>query len=125
MNNVDKLKSLGAFGVVALQSVRQRLGVDLPQDTSKDEEINEMSPDQILKEYCAWKLGDPTWWTDFMAIYETLSGRTLSIEDEEVDVFGMALDLLSDEHNMLHEDNEELARNYRSLRSKFDELKKD
>ena len=43
----------------------------------------------------------------------------LSLTQGEIDTLRLALALLGDSYNMAHEDNEEMAMNYRSLLSKM------
>jgi len=46
------------FSMMAM--LRGRLGLEA-NDTSRDEDILEMTPDQIVRECAAWKLGDEYW----------------------------------------------------------------
>ena len=67
MTNVEKLKNRGN----ALEAIRQRLGID-KNDTSLDDQINNMSPKEIASEWSAWYLGDGEWGKTIIEIYEHL-----------------------------------------------------
>jgi len=69
-SNVDKLADLGILG-----DVRQRLGADDENDTSKDEKINEMDNSRLIKEWCGWNLGDGSWWTIMKSYYDKLEEK--------------------------------------------------
>jgi hypothetical protein len=45
-----------------MQMLRGRIGLDAI-DTSKDAAILKMEPHEVVRECCAWKLGDPAWAT--------------------------------------------------------------
>lgn len=70
MNNVEKLQQ---FNRTALGSVRQRLGGSDANDESFDDDINNMSADEIAEAYTGWHLGDPTWWSDLKHVYDTIN----------------------------------------------------
>jgi len=57
-----------------LHAVRQRLGADNENDDSYDDQIKNMSPEDIVCEYSGWKLGDSEWGRDFIEIYKILAG---------------------------------------------------
>ena len=69
MNNVQKLTELGVIEVIRL-----RMGVSNGQDTSSDDVINQMSPDELVRNLAAWYLGDDTcWWYEFKKVYDALN----------------------------------------------------
>ena len=43
-----------------MRNLRGRFGLD-DNDTSKDEAIMEMSPEDMVRECVVWELGDPSW----------------------------------------------------------------
>lgn len=45
--------------------MRQRLGID-PDDASKDDVIEKMTPEERLGLLCGWHLGDPAWSRTFL-----------------------------------------------------------
>jgi len=53
-------------------------------------------------------------------INEAENGINLSLTQGELNTLKEALDCLADFHNMAHEENEEMAMNYRSLLAKLD-----
>lgn len=67
MNNTAKLESLGILG-----DIRKRLGAEDEYDISQDTKINNMTPHQLVKEWCAWQLGDGTWWTQMKHYFDVL-----------------------------------------------------
>ena len=75
--NVEKLESLGILG-----DVRERLGAEDENDTSKDERINHMTPDRLVTEWCGWEIGDPIWWSKMKGYFDFL---TTNVELEDVD----------------------------------------
>jgi hypothetical protein len=64
---IEKLKDCRILG-----DVRQRLGAKNENDTSFDEEINEMEPDEIMAEWVGWKLGSGDWWDIFKSVYDRI-----------------------------------------------------
>lgn len=68
MTNVEKLNELGILG-----DVRQNMGANNENDTSFDEQINTLNNKQLISRYCAWHLGDGSWWLDFISLYEDLN----------------------------------------------------
>ena len=52
-------------------------------------------------------------------IKEAENDINLSLTQGEIDTLKLALSLLGDSYNMAHEDNEEMAMNYRSILSKM------
>ncbi len=43
-----------------MEMLRGRYGLE-PDDTSKDDAIRELSPENAVRECVGWELGDPTW----------------------------------------------------------------
>jgi hypothetical protein len=70
MTNVEKLQQLGILG-----DVRERLGAENENDESQDAKINKMTPHQIVKEWCAWKIGDGWWWSEMKSYFDSLSSE--------------------------------------------------
>jgi len=66
MNNIKKLSEFGILSII-----RFRLSGD-EADDSFDDEINEMTPHEIVSEYAAYKLGHASWWDDFKGIFDGL-----------------------------------------------------
>ena len=69
--NVEKLTELGIIG-----DVRQRLGADDENDTSKDNRINEMDSSSLVNAWAGWYLGDGSLWTTMKAYYDALERDT-------------------------------------------------
>jgi hypothetical protein len=65
--NVQKLNSR------TLGAVRQRLGADDENDTSKDDGINRMTADEITRAWSGWHLGDESWWGMMKAVYDEVN----------------------------------------------------
>lgn len=63
MLKLDRLYGLGF--------VRQRFGADTGTDTSFDKDIEELTPEEYVKEYCGWRLGDGEWGSIIIEIYES------------------------------------------------------
>lgn len=40
---------------------------------SQDAKINKMTAHQIVKEWCAWKIGDGWWWSTMKSYFDELS----------------------------------------------------
>jgi hypothetical protein len=66
-SNVEKLKKLGILG-----TVRQRQGADNASDETYDESINEMDNSELIKQWCAWHLGNGSWWTTMKYKFDRL-----------------------------------------------------
>lgn len=49
-----------------IENMRQRLDLE-PYDTSRDVEIEAMTPEDRLKLLCAWELGFPDWAYQFLS----------------------------------------------------------
>jgi len=49
-----------------IQDMRQRLGLG-PDDSSRDDDIEKMTPEQRLALLCGWHLGDPHWSRSFLS----------------------------------------------------------
>ena len=64
--NTEKLEALGKLG-----DIRLRLGCDSRDCTKKDNKINSMTRDMIVKEYSCWVLGSD-WFTMFQDMYDNL-----------------------------------------------------
>ena len=62
MINLDELDYL------ILGDVRQRMGADNEKDTAFDDEIRQMTPDQIAEKWCGWNLGDESWARTILSI---------------------------------------------------------
>lgn len=67
MTNVEKLEKLGILG-----TLRMRLGASSEDDGSFNSEINSMSNNEIVRQYCAWYLGVGDWWDDMKKIFDQL-----------------------------------------------------
>lgn len=76
MKNVDRIDK------DIINDVREYLGVE-PNDTSKDEEINRMSPNEIFSNWCEWNgyiNGSGTFKRVIGCIYEIdIEGRVILI----------------------------------------------
>jgi hypothetical protein len=66
MTNIKKLSELGILSII-----RFRLSGD-ETDDSFDDEINSMTPHEIVSEYAAYELGDASWWNTFKDIFDDL-----------------------------------------------------
>ena len=82
MTNVEKLDELGILG-----DIRQRMGANDIFDNLYDNDINEMTHDDILKAWSGWRLGDPSWWSTMKSYFDRLedlkSRDHLEIWDKE------------------------------------------
>ena len=58
MTNVEKLKAIGILGD--------------ENDDVYDEDINEMNNSKLIEQWCGWKLGDGSWWTDMKYKFDKL-----------------------------------------------------
>lgn len=67
MTNVEILKESRQLG-----DVRGRLGATDEFDDSFDEDINELSPIEIVEAYAGWQLGDSGWARIFIELYDKL-----------------------------------------------------
>lgn len=67
MNNIEKLYQVGGLG-----EIRKRLGAETGFDTVCDLEINEMTNDELVAAYCAWRLGSGAWWEQFKNMFDKL-----------------------------------------------------
>ena len=67
MKNIEKLKALGILG-----AVRQRQGANDQNDDTYDEYINEMDNSKLIEQWCGWRLGDGSWWTDMKYKFDKL-----------------------------------------------------
>jgi hypothetical protein len=65
--NVEKLEDIGI-----LNEIRQRLGAEDELDESKDEKINNLSNHQLISAWCAWELGDKSWWDKMKQMFDRL-----------------------------------------------------
>lgn len=52
-----------------LGNIRQRLGAKDENDTSRDDEINAMSAEQLVAKKSGWELGDESWAESYIEIY--------------------------------------------------------
>jgi len=68
VDNVQKLKHYNI-----LDDVRCRLGAKDKNDDSFDEEINEMTAQQIAEKWAGWNLGYESWATEIIKIYNDFS----------------------------------------------------
>lgn len=57
MTNIKKLQQVGI-----LKEVRLRMGADDENDDTCDDVINLMDNSKLIEQWCAWKLGDSSWW---------------------------------------------------------------
>ena len=62
----ERLEDLGILG-----DIRLRLGADYEHDTSFDKDIDQMTADELMREWAQWKLGY-NWWTDMKKKYDRL-----------------------------------------------------
>lgn len=67
MTNIEKLTKVGILG-----DIRQRLGANDENDTSKDSRINKMDNSELLELWSGWRLGDGSWWTTMKRYYDEL-----------------------------------------------------
>ena len=65
-----------------LLAVRQNLGAEDENDTSYDNQIENMKPIDLVGKYSAWHLGDAGWGRDFVGIYIALNDA-LHVEGEK------------------------------------------
>ncbi len=65
MTKIEALTQLGIIG-----AVRQRMGADSEKDMSRDDVINRMGADDLVKKWAGWHLGDESWWTTMKAYYD-------------------------------------------------------
>ena len=68
--NVDFLE---ANDQSALGDVRQRLGASDEDDTSFDDEINEMSSQDIVEKWSGWNLGSEEWASQMIEMFTSLN----------------------------------------------------
>jgi hypothetical protein len=67
MTNIEKLKKSGI-----LKEVRLRMGAEDENDTSCDDVINLMDNSKLVEQWCAWKLGDGSWWKKMKSHFDEL-----------------------------------------------------
>ena len=67
MTNIEKLEQVGILG-----DVRQRLGADDKNDTSKDNRINAMDSSELVAKWSGWNLGDEGWWNTMKYYFDEL-----------------------------------------------------
>lgn len=65
-SNIDKL----ILHPSILGAVRERMGAEDGNDTSKDEEINKMEPRVIIRAWSGWEIGDEAWADSFIRLIE-------------------------------------------------------
>jgi uncharacterized protein YutD len=65
-----------------LEALRNRFGEN-EEDMSNDKRISELSPKEMLAEYCGWTLGDRNWAYDIIGYYEELKQHTTIEEDKK------------------------------------------
>lgn len=65
---IEKIKNTGILG-----AVRQRMGADDENDTSKDNRIEQLSPEDCVAKWAGWYLGDESWATTIIHYYTELS----------------------------------------------------
>lgn len=63
-----------------MRDIRQRLGLD-ENDTSRDTEIEAMTPEKKLRAVVGWHLGDEQWANDFIN-WAVALGVTIEPEQE-------------------------------------------
>lgn len=68
MEMINKLKKAGVLG-----DLRMRYGAFSKLDDSFDDEINALTTDEVMEMYCAWNLGDSSWWLVFKELHDTLT----------------------------------------------------
>lgn len=67
MNNVEKCIELGI-----IDDVRQTMGAENGDDISQDDNINELTNDELVGKYCGWILGSEQWWSDLKQTFDEL-----------------------------------------------------
>lgn len=67
MTNIEKLQQIGI-----LKEVRLRMGAEDENDTSFDDVINLMDNSKLVEQWCAWKLGDGSWWKTMKSHFDEL-----------------------------------------------------
>lgn len=70
---------------VDLADIRQRLGASDENDTSRDEQINAMTAEQLVAKKSGWEIGDESWGASYIEIYRQLVRRgvpTAPLEDD-------------------------------------------
>lgn len=60
-----------------LGDIRQRLGAEDENDTSRDEKIMELDARNLVATQSAWNLGDEQWALDIIDLYNKLKKRGL------------------------------------------------
>ena len=58
-----------------LFAVRQRLGAETKNDTSKDAMIERLSPLDLTKKLCGWELGDEPWASRYIHVNKLLESK--------------------------------------------------
>jgi hypothetical protein len=67
MTNIEKLDELGILG-----NVRESLGADDAQDTSRDDTINHLTNRDLIAQWSQWHLGSKTWWITMKSMFDEL-----------------------------------------------------
>ena len=67
MSNVEVLEHYGWIG-----DVRERMGASDENDTSKDDKINDLEPNEVVAKWVGWNLGDEMWCYTIIGMYEQI-----------------------------------------------------
>lgn len=67
MSKIDKLRELGI-----LNDIRQRYNANDENDFNMDNAINKLSNDELIFQWCIWKLGYGNWWTTMKYYFDEL-----------------------------------------------------
>lgn len=63
---------IGQIPVRVLHAARQRLGSNGSFDTSKDEDVKEKSPIELMQMFTGWHMGDEEWADIIIGLYEEM-----------------------------------------------------
>ena len=77
---MEMLEYLKAERQSLLEDVRQRLGAKDEDDDRFDNQINEMTPQEIVANWCGWTLGDNSWGNIIIGMYENITNATKEVE---------------------------------------------
>lgn len=67
MELLDFLEDQGLLG-----DIRMRLGADNEKETKYDSQIMEMNAKELVAKYIGWNLGDESWATLAIGLYENI-----------------------------------------------------
>ena len=71
MTNIEKLEEVGI-----LEEVRKRVGAESGEDTTYDDEINELNNEELVGKWTGWKLGSEEWAHTVIGYYNHLNELT-------------------------------------------------